>query len=132
MAMTHTGKFCGKSVRGPAGRVRGLPQNFVEGDFKEGCGAARRLRRMQQGEAGAAAAERKRPKARSAMRAPQPVKQERQAIAVRVLPLLQRRRDQTMPWLIMALATFRKPAMLAPATRLPLQPYSSAAAAAFL
>ena len=51
---------------------------------KSGCGAERRLRRMQRGGAGAAAAERKRrPKARRAMREPQPVKQERQAIAVR-------------------------------------------------
>ena len=65
-------------------RVRGLPQNFVEGDSKEGCGAERRLRRIQRGGAGAAVAERKRrPKARHAMRKPQPVKQERQALAVR-------------------------------------------------
>ena len=69
-------------------RLAAAHEKSVEGDFKEGCGAARRLRRMQQGEAGAAAAERKRPKTRSAMRAPQPVKQARQAIAVRVLPLL--------------------------------------------
>ena len=33
----------------------------------------------------------------------------------------------TMPWAIIALATLRKPAMLAPATRLPAIPYASAA-----
>ena len=60
--------------------MRGFGVNFVEGDFKEGCGAARRLWRIQQGGAGAAVAERKRrTKARRAMRAPQPVKHERQA-----------------------------------------------------
>lgn len=31
-------------------------------------------------------------------------------------------KNQTMPWLIMALAIFSKPAMLAPATRLPFMP----------
>ena len=40
--------------------------------------------------------------------------------------------DQTTPWLIIALAIFWKPAMFAPATRLPFMPYSSAAAAVFL
>ena len=39
---------------------------------------------------------------------------------------------QTMPWLIMAEAIFSKPAMLAPATRLPFMPYFSAVAAAVL
>ena len=58
--------------------MRDFGQNFVEGDSKEGCGTERRLRRIQRGGAGAAVAERKRrPKARRAMRAPQPVKQER-------------------------------------------------------
>ena len=40
--------------------------------------------------------------------------------------------DQTIPWLIMAEAIFSKPAMLAPATRLPFMPYFSAVVAAAL
>lgn len=35
--------------------------------------------------------------------------------------------DQTTPWAYMASATFRKPAMFAPASKLPSKPYSFAA-----
>lgn len=64
--------------------LRDLLPDFVEGDSKEGCKTARCLRQNQRGGAGAAVAEcKRRHKARRKLRAPQPVEQARQAIAVR-------------------------------------------------
>ena len=78
-AATPPGKFFSKLCARPKAECAVLRKILSKGNPK-GCGAARRLRRMQQGGAGAAVAERERlPKARSGMREPQPVKHEPQA-----------------------------------------------------